>query len=226
MRGERRHGRTDRNRDRPGVGRYLRRPARAPRRPGPLVVRHLDRLPPNTSCVALADRYSEIVERLGRKTDLFVQAWINATQEGPPLVEAFRELAGAWSLRPVYFNHGTQRTEDEDRVTIQLGKAWLVSRLKVLFQRGRLHLPRSPEALALRRELETYRIDLPDDAGSRYGAFRVGSQDDLLTALGLAVQEDLAPHSPEALEAIEAIFEGEPMTEAGAIFEMYRKLGL
>jgi hypothetical protein len=190
------------------------------------IVRHLERLPPNTSCVVLADRYSEIVERLGTKTDLFVQAYLNATQDGPPLVEAFKELARAWNLRPVYFNHGAQRVVGEDGTTIQLGKAWLVSRLKVLLQRRRLHLPRTPEAGTLHRELEAYRVDLPEDAGTRYGAFRVGSQDDLLTALGLAVQEDIAPYSPEELEAIEEIFSGPPMTEAGAILEMYRKLGL
>jgi hypothetical protein len=189
-------------------------------------IRHLDRLPPNTSCVALADRYREIVEGLSQRTDTFVRSYLNATQEGPPFVEAFRELAGAWSVRPVYFNYGTQRTEDDDRVTIQLGKAWLVSRLKVLFQRGRLHMARTPEADTLRRELETYRVDLPEDAGSRYGAFRVGSQDDLLTALGLAVQEDLAPWSPEEQAAMEEAFNGPPITEAGAILEMYRKLGL
>lgn len=189
-------------------------------------VRHLERLPPNTSCVVLAERYSEIVERLGRKTDLFVRAYLNATQEGPPLVEAFQELTRASHLRPVYFNHGAQRTEDEDRITIQLGKAWLVSRLKVLLQRQRLHLTRSPEATTLRRELETYRIDLPEDAATRYGAFRVGSQDDLLTALGLAVQEDIAPYSAEDSAALDEAFANLPLSPAAAIEEMYRKLGL
>jgi hypothetical protein len=190
------------------------------------IVRHLERLPPNTSCVVLAERYSEIVERLGTRTDLFVQAYLNATQDGPPLVEAFRDLTKAWNLRPVYFNHGAQRAVGEDRTTIQLGKAWLVSRLKVLFQRGRLHMARTREADTLRRELEAYRVDLPEDANDRYGAFRVGSQDDLLTALGLAVQEDLVPWSPEDWAAMEEAFNGPPITEAGAILEMYRKLGL
>ena len=161
-----------------------------------------------------------------QRTDAFVRPYLNATQEGPPLVEAFRELAGAWDLRPVYFNHGTQRAEDEDRVTIQLGKAWLVSRLRVLFQRDRLHLLRSPEALTLRRELETYRIDLPEDAATRYGAFRVGSQDDLLTALGLAVQEDIAPYSAEDAAALDEALANLPLSPGAAIEEMYRKLGL
>lgn len=190
------------------------------------VVRHLERLPPNTSCVALAERYSEIVEGLGRKTDLFVQAWINATQEGPPLVDAFRELAGAWSLQTVYFNHGTQRVVGEDRTTIQLGKAWLVSRLRVLFQLGRLHLTRTAETETLRREIKDFQINLPEDAATRYGAFRVGSKDDLVTALGLAVQEDIAPPTPGQERLIDELFAEVPMTEGGEILEMYRKLGL
>lgn len=188
-------------------------------------VRHLERLPPNTSCIALADRYREIVERLGRRTDLLVQAYLDATQVGPPLVESFRELTGAWNLRVVYFNHGAQRTVAED-CTIQLGKGWLVSRLKVLLQRRRLHLLRSPEAETLGRELDAYRPDLPNDANTRYGAFRVGTQDDLLNALGLAVQEDIAPWSPEEQAAFDEAFAGAPMTEAGKLLELYKRAGL
>jgi hypothetical protein len=189
------------------------------------LVRYLERLPPNTSCVALADRYREIVEKLSRRTDLFVQPYLNATQGGAPFVEAFRELASAWNLQTVYFNHGTERTPGDAR-TVQLGKAWLVSRLKVLIQRGRLHLPRSPDSETLRRELDDYRVDPPHDANTRYGAFRVGSQDDLINALGLAVQEDIAPWREEDQEALADGFAQAPMTEVGEILEMYKKLGL
>ena len=43
------------------------------------------------------------------------------------------------------------------------------------------------------RELEDYEIRVSEDANDRYGAFRVGSHDDLVTALGLAVQGDVRP---------------------------------
>jgi len=78
---------------------------------------------------------------------------------------------------------------------VKLGKAWLVSRLQMLLQNGRLHLPRTAEAEALARELLDYEIRVSEDANDRYGAFRVGTHDDLVTALGLAVQLDprLAP---------------------------------
>jgi hypothetical protein len=70
-----------------------------------------------------------------------------------------------------------------------LGKAWLVSRIKVLLQCGRLHLPRTTEAEAMKDELLDYEIRISEDANERYGAFKVGAHDDLVTALGLAVQD-------------------------------------
>ncbi len=39
-------------------------------------------------------------------------------------------------------------------------------------------------------ELFDYEIRASEDANERYGAFKVGTHDDLVTALGLAVQED------------------------------------
>jgi hypothetical protein len=88
----------------------------------------------------------------------------------------------------VYFTHGDRRKVE--RGEIKLGKAWLVSRMQALLQSGLLHLPRTAEAEALGKELLDYEIRVTEDANDRYGAFRVGSHDDLVTALGLATQED------------------------------------
>ena len=60
----------------------------------------------------------------------------------------------------------------------------------MLLQSGRLHLPKTPEAEALGRELLDYEIKVDENANDRYGAFRVGTHDDLLTAIGLATQRD------------------------------------
>jgi hypothetical protein len=73
---------------------------------------------------------------------------------------------------------------------VKLGKAWLVSRMQVLLQSGLLHLPRTPKAEALGKERLDYEIRVTEDANDRYGAFRVGAHEDLVTALGLATQED------------------------------------
>jgi hypothetical protein len=66
----------------------------------------------------------------------------------------------------------------------------VVSRLQDLLQSGRVHLPRIAEAEALAKELLDYEIRISEDANERYGAFRVGSYNDLVTALGLATMED------------------------------------
>lgn len=92
-------------------------------------------------------------------------------------------------LRPITFVHG----ETYNQKTGRMGKAYLVSRLQALLQERRLSLPpRHPEAQAMVRELKDYEIRVSDDAKDTYGAFKVGTHDDLVTALGLAVLEDPA----------------------------------
>jgi hypothetical protein len=75
-----------------------------------------------------------------------------------------------------------------ERGEVKLGRGWLVSRLQVLLQGDRLHLPTTAEARALAEELLEYEIKVDPDGDARFGAFRVGAHDDLVTALGLAVQ--------------------------------------
>ena len=90
----------------------------------------------------------------------------------------------------MYFTHGDHRTEHSGEDKVTLGKAYLVSRLQALLQCNRLHLPATAESRALAQELLDYEIRVEEDANERYGAFRGGSHDDLVTALGLAVQFD------------------------------------
>ena len=81
-----------------------------------------------------------------------------------------------------------------------VGKAYLVSRLQVLFQSERLKLPRQhPEAEALVQELLDYEIRVSERANDTYGAFKVGAHDDLVTALGLAVLEDRDPADQQTM---------------------------
>ena len=113
--------------------------------------------------------------------------YVDATGVGQPIVD----LLSVAGVRPVacYFTHGDRRVE-KDRHEITIGKAYLVSRLQALLQTGRIHLPRTSEASALAEELLDYEIRVDQNANDRYGAFRVGTHDDLVTALGLAVQVD------------------------------------
>ena len=115
-----------------------------------------------------------------------VTLYADATGVGQPVVDEMSRRG----LRPiaVYFTHGDKRTE-EGWTTVKLGKAWLVSRLQTLLQGRRIHLPNTQQTHILARELLDYEIRVSEDANDRYGAFKVGTHDDLVTALGLAVQK-------------------------------------
>lgn len=151
------------------------------------MARHLERLPLGTPYPDVAERIAMVAagatEHAGRVT-----LYVDATGVGMPVVDELRRARVPAKLYACYFTHGDQRTVQE--TDVRIGKAWLVSRLQVLLQGGRLHLPRTVEAEALARELLEYEIKIDTDANDRYGAFRVGTHDDLVTALGLAVQVD------------------------------------
>jgi hypothetical protein len=150
------------------------------------VIRHLNRLPLGTPYPEVGRRLVEITSQVARRSRVCPVTFVDATGVGKPVVDILQERAHDTRIVPVYFTHGDRRTKDSGGV--KLGKAFLVSRLQSLLQTGRVHLPRTPEAEVLARELQDYEIRVDENAHDRYGAFRVGSHDDLVTALGLAVQ--------------------------------------
>ena len=157
------------------------------------VVRHLERLPLGTPYPEVARRVGKIATGVWGRTGESPKLYVDATGVGTPIVDLLREQAPSGQpIVAVYFTHGDRRTEDraEGYRQVKLGKAFLVSRLQALLQCQRVHLPRTSEASALARELLDYEIRVDENANDRYGAFRVGTHDDLVTALGLAVQGD------------------------------------
>jgi len=154
-------------------------------------VRFLERLPLGTPYPEVAHRLAEICQRVTRRSHHRPRVFVDATGVGQPIVDLLRDstrhTARIWA---VTFTHGDRRTTDRKERKVTLGKALLVCRLQSLLEGRRLHLPSTPEALALVGELLDYEIRIDDNARERYGAFRVGTHDDLVTALGLAVQED------------------------------------
>src|SRR5918993_2223447 len=155
------------------------------------IARHLERLPLGSPYPAVAERVAAVVGGVhvatsGQAPTLYV----DATGVGTPIVDILSAagVGGMARLKAVYFTHGDRRKVE--RSEVKLGKAWLVSRMQALLQSGLLHLPRSAEAEALGKELLDYEIRVTEDANDRYGAFRVGAHDDLVTALGLATQDD------------------------------------
>jgi hypothetical protein len=156
------------------------------------VARHLERLPLGSPYPVVAERVAAVVGGVYAATSGDAPTlYVDATGVGTPIVDILRaaSVGGLARLVAVYFTHGDRRKVESSEV--KLGKAWLVSRMQALLQSGLLHLPRTAEAEALGKELLDYEIRVTEDANDRYGAFRVGSHDDLVTALGLATQEDL-----------------------------------
>ncbi len=152
------------------------------------LVRHLEWLPLGTSYPEVGRRVAAVAAGVVAVVGGQPTLYIDATGVGQPVVDVLREAGVRGHLWPVYFTYGDRRVVEGGE--IRLGKGRLVSRLQVLLQAGRLHLPGDAEAEALTAELFDYEIRASEDANERYGAFKVGTHDDLVTALGLAVQED------------------------------------
>ncbi len=96
---------------------------------------------------------------------------------------------------PVHREQAHDPATDEHAIEItrhhQVVEAEKDHHAQMLLQFQRIHLPRGHrEADALVQELLDYEIRVDDKANEKYGAFRVGTHDDLVTALGLAVQKE------------------------------------
>ena len=118
--------------------------------------------------------------------DANITVYADATGVGQPVVDLL-DQAGV-PVWPVYFTYGDKRVSEGG--SVRLGKGWLVSRLQSLAQSDRLHLPDTAEAQAMREELLDYEIKVDRDGDAKFGAFKTGRHDDLVTALGLATQLD------------------------------------
>jgi len=150
--------------------------------------RYLAALPAGSTYPEIAERLGKVLDGIHFQIRTSAQVFVNLTGLGQPVLDLLLESAQrAAAVRGVYFTHGDRLDGSYDEIL--LGKARLVSRLQVLLQAGRLHLPRTNEAEVLARELQDFEIRVSEDANQRYGAFPVGSRDELVTALGLALHE-------------------------------------
>jgi hypothetical protein len=150
------------------------------------IVRALQRLELGTPYPAVVRRLLDIVGRL-QASGWYPDVLVDATGVGQPVVDLLSN--NGLSVRSVYLNGSDQLVRGEWG-RLNLGKCFMVSRLQVLLQTERLHLPNTAEAAVLVEELLNYEIRINDNANAQFGAFRVGVHDDLATALGLACCED------------------------------------
>jgi len=153
------------------------------------VIRHLERLPLGTPYPQVVDRIAALVLGVKLRSGALPKLFVDATGVGAPVMDLLQqrepEIGPAIA---VVFTYGDRRTVKPRSGRVTLGKAHLVSHLQALLGSGRLHLPQTSEAAALARELLDYEIRVDDNAHVRFGAFKTGAHDDLVTALGLAVQ--------------------------------------
>lgn len=182
-------------------------PARVPVWETVYTARLMERVPLNTAYPEVAARLVELLTNLDEREmrrrlhgfgepDQPRRMYVDATGVGGPVIDILKgalrtaERPLQCSIYPLTFTHG----DKYDRGAGRLGKAFLVSRLQALMQTGCIRLPANhPEAEAMARELKDYEIRIESaTANDTYGAFKVGSHDDLVTALGLCCLEDPA----------------------------------
>ncbi len=122
---------------------------------------------------------------------------IDATGVGSPIVELVESaLFGRGKqytrVQPCFFTHGDRINRSSGTYTV--GKGFLVGRLKALQQSGLLKIaPDILDAPAVVEEFLDYEIRVDENANDKYGAFKTGTHDDRVTALGLAVLQTPGP---------------------------------
>jgi hypothetical protein len=148
------------------------------------VIRHIERLPLGTPYPKVAERLAEIYGKLIASGHA-PQCFADATGVGLPVVDLL--TAAGVPVIPVFLTGGERETFDGRE--IHLAKTRLVSRLQVLLQTRRVHLPDTDDARALQQELLDFEIKVTEAANLQFGAFKIGSHDDLAVALGLATRD-------------------------------------
>jgi hypothetical protein len=164
------------------------------------LIRHIERLELGTPYPAVAERVAAVVGQLADRRrvpyvqDLYVV--LDATGVGRPVVDVVREELVDLRCRVTAATFtATPRLDGRvGRREISVGKPWMVSRLQALLQTRRIKFPETEEARQLAQELVDFEIKVNEKtANLTAGAFRVGTKDDLVSALGLAVLHEPLP---------------------------------
>ena len=163
------------------------------------LVRFLERLPAGCGYPEMIERLVDIIGKVS-KHDYQLEPLLkaNVTGGGVPVVDSLvQELSrkpdgGSCEIEKVFVAAGDRRETGESK-EVKLGKAWMVRRLQVLLQYNRVHMGcKHPMFKEMARDLGEFQLDSSLDP-SEQGIFRVGRHDELVTALGLALQEDFDP---------------------------------
>lgn len=153
-------------------------------------LRHLQRWPLGTSYVRIAD---DVAELLKRPPLPGCPILVDKTGCGAPVYDllADRLNAGLAGRGVAHALHGITITAGSGWSAVDGGfhvaKVELVSALVVCLQTRRLLVARDlPEAAALARELETFRVKLTRSSAETFEAWRESDKDDLVLAAAMA----------------------------------------
>lgn len=153
-------------------------------------VKYLQRLEPGllyTDVAAKAKRLDEQLRADATKRGLWCRVTyiLDSTGVGEGVSEMLINALPHADIRKCYLTGGINPSSDG--IQIKLPKTQMASTLLALFDDGRVKLPKkSKEIEAMIEELLNYEIHVSEEGHDQYGAFKIGSHDDLVTALGLA----------------------------------------
>lgn len=145
------------------------------------------------TCNAAVKRFNESGKRSGFMKRHRIL--IDVTGVGDAVTDLLTPLvSGLGTVHPCRFMGGDRLTQEG--LEFRLGKSFFVSRLQVLSESQRIHLPdQLPEAKQLAKEMLDFDIDVDELTGkATYGAIRPGTHDDLVCAIGLACLQDAEPN--------------------------------
>jgi hypothetical protein len=122
---------------------------------------------------------------------------IDATGCGAPVVDLFKREKMNAILAPIQIVAGANVSEDNGMTRVP--KRDLVSGVQVALQSRTLKIASElSEAETLARELQNFTVKITDSANDVYGAWRVGTHDDLVLAVALAVWK-AGTHKPRVI---------------------------
>jgi hypothetical protein len=129
----------------------------------------------------LRDRLVEIDQRL--RTRGICVYYVESNGCGEPFIDMLRETVLRQRLWSVYTTSSDKVRRDEEKREMTIGKSLLVTRLTVLLEQGRLHLPDNEQGEELTDELEDFGYEMAS-GNVKYEAET--GHDDLVIALALA----------------------------------------
>lgn len=153
-------------------------------------VRLLQRIPLGTSYPNVAREINAMCKRLKEGRPFArIHLVVDKTGVGAGPVDILREMLDkSIRLTAVTFT-GTDKCDYAplQRPEASCGKAFMVVRLQTTLQKDLLHLPKGEMITAVVVEMRNFEVRTTITGHDTYGAFKIGTHDDLISALGLSI---------------------------------------